>query len=128
MKLILSADDMNFTIHWYIDESDQVHEDCQRQIRCLMKMGKGEVSSSFNKMKCITQSSIKNELISLHDKQPDVVWTRYFVKCHGYEIDEYIIFQDNMSALSLEKNGRISSSKLTKHVKAKILPNQGFLQ
>ena len=32
---------------------------------------------------------------------------------------EYIVFQDNMSSLSLEKNGRISSSKRTKHIKAK---------
>jgi hypothetical protein len=28
MKLILSADEMNFTIHWYFDGSHQVHEDC----------------------------------------------------------------------------------------------------
>jgi hypothetical protein len=28
MKQILSADEMNFTIHWYIDGSHQVHEDC----------------------------------------------------------------------------------------------------
>ncbi len=44
---------------------------------------------------------------------------RYFVECQGYDIDECIIFQDNMSALSLEKNGRISSSKHNKHIKAK---------
>ena len=44
---------------------------------------------------------------------------RYFVECQGYTIDECIIFQDNMSALSLEKNGRMSSSKRTKHIKAK---------
>ncbi len=30
-----------------------------------------------------------------------------------------MIFQDNMSLLSLEKNGRVSSSKRTKHIKAK---------
>ncbi len=50
---------------------------------------------------------------------PDVIWTRYFVECQGYDIDECVIFQDNMSSLSLEKNGRISSSKRTKHIKAK---------
>ncbi len=44
---------------------------------------------------------------------------QYFMECQGYNIDEYIIFQDNMSALSLEKNGRVSSSKWTKHIKAK---------
>jgi hypothetical protein len=82
-------------------------------------MGKGAACSSSNKMKCNTRSSTETELISLHDKLPDVIWTRYFVECQGYEIDEYVIFQDNMSALSLEKNGRISSSKRTKHIKAK---------
>jgi hypothetical protein len=55
----------------------------------------------------------------LADKLADVIWMRYFIECQGYDIDEYIIFQDIMSALSLEKNGRISSSKRTKHIKAK---------
>jgi hypothetical protein len=43
---------------------------------------------------------------------------RYFVECQGYEIDECIIFQDNMNALFLEKNGRISTSEQKKHIKA----------
>jgi hypothetical protein len=44
---------------------------------------------------------------------------RYFIECQGYDIDKYNVFQDNMSALSLEKNGRILSYKQTKHIKAK---------
>jgi hypothetical protein len=44
---------------------------------------------------------------------------RYFIECQGYDIDECVIFQDNMSALSMEKNGRISASKRSKHIKAK---------
>ncbi len=110
---------MNLTIHWYIDGLHQVHEDCQGLIGCLMTMGKGAACSSFNKMKCNTWSSTETKLILLHNKLPDDVWTRYFVECQWYEIDKYIIFQDNMSALSLEKNGRILSSKRTKHIKAK---------
>jgi hypothetical protein len=119
MKLILGADEMKLNIHWYIDGSHQVHEDCRGQIGSLMTMGKGAAISSSNMMKCNTQSSTETELVSLHDKLPDVIWTRYFVECQGYDIDEYVIFQDNMSSLSLEKNGRISSSKRTKHIKAK---------
>ena len=46
LKLILSADSMNFSIHWYIDASHQVHEDCQGQIGSLMTLGKGTVTSS----------------------------------------------------------------------------------
>jgi hypothetical protein len=84
-----------------------------------MTMGKGAAISSSNIMKCNTRSSTETEIISVHDKLPDIIWMRYFVECQGYDIDEYIVFQDNMSSLSLEKNGRMSSSKRTKHIKAK---------
>jgi hypothetical protein len=43
-------------------------------------------------------------------------------------INENIIFQDNMSTLSLEKNGRTSSSKRTKHIKAKYFSIQHYHQ
>jgi hypothetical protein len=29
MKLILSADEMNFTVHWYVDGSHQIQKDCR---------------------------------------------------------------------------------------------------
>ncbi len=90
---------MKFTIHWYVDGSHQVHEDCRGQIGCLMTMGKGAGISSLNVMKCNTQSSTEMELISIHNKLPDIIWTRYFVEGQGYDIDEYMIFQDNMSSL-----------------------------
>jgi hypothetical protein len=119
LKLKLSADSMNFIIHWYIDGSHQVHEDCRGQVGSLVTFGKGAVSSSSNKMKCNTKSSTETEIISLGDRLSDVMWMRYFIECQGYNIDECIIFQDNMSALSMEKNGRVSASKRSKHIKAK---------
>ena len=70
-------------------------------------------------MKQNTKSSTETELISLGKKLTDIVWMQYFIECQGFDLDEYIVFQDNMSALSLEKNGRISSLKQTKHIKAK---------
>jgi len=120
MNLILGTDAINFTAHWYVDGLHQTHKDCRGQIVCLMMMGKGAAISSLNIMKCNTQSSTETELISVHDKLPDITWTRYFTKCQEYDIDEYIVFQDNMSSVSLEKNGRMSSSKRMKHsIKAK---------
>jgi hypothetical protein len=70
-------------------------------------------------MKCNTKSSTETELILLADKLADVIWMQYIIECQGYDIDKYVVFQDNMSALLLEKNGCISSSKQTKHIKAK---------
>ncbi len=84
--------------------------------------------SSSNKMKCNTQSSAETELMSLHTKLPDVIWTRYFVECQGYEIDEYVIFQDNMSALSYKKEWKDLVFQANKAYKGKTLSDQGLLQ
>jgi hypothetical protein len=110
---------MKYAMHWYVDRLHQVHEDCRGQTGSLMTFAKGAVASSSNKMKCNTKCSMETELISLADKLMDIIWMRYFVKCQGYNIDEYVVYQDNMSALLLEKNGRVLSSRRTKHIKVK---------
>ncbi len=100
-------------MHWYVDESHQIHEDCCGQSGSLVTFGQGAVASSSNKMKCNTKSSTETELIRFVNKLADIIWMRYFIECQGYNIDEYDDFQDYMSALLLENNGRVSSSKCT---------------
>jgi hypothetical protein len=111
MKLIPSTDKMKFIPHWYMDGLHQVHKDYSGQIGCLMTMGKGAAISLSNVMKCNSQHSTETELISILNKLPDIIWTRYFVECQESDINEYMIFQDYLSLLSLEKNGRVSLSK-----------------
>ncbi len=115
LKLTLCTDQTKYAVHWYIGRSRQIHEDCRGQTSSLAIFGKGAVSSSSNKMKCNTNST-ETELISFADILTDIIWMHYFVECQGYNINKYVIFQDNMSALSLEKNGRMSSSQRTKHI------------
>ena len=38
------------------------------------------------------------------------------MEAQGYKVKENIIMQDNVSAMKLEKNGRASSSRKTKHI------------
>jgi hypothetical protein len=38
------------------------------------------------------------------------------MEAQGYQVQDNILFQDNKSAILLEKNGKASSSKRTKHV------------
>jgi hypothetical protein len=38
------------------------------------------------------------------------------MEAQGYQVPDNILFQDNKSAIFLEKNGKASSSKCTKHV------------
>jgi len=61
----------------------------------------------------------RSSVFGLYDKIGDVLWTRQFLEAQGYKINTNIVYQDNMSTLSLAKNGYVSSSKWTKHIKAK---------
>jgi hypothetical protein len=45
-----------------------------------------------------------------------VIWTRHFLEAQGYEVRDNIVYQDNQSIISFEKNGRGSSSKRTRHI------------
>ena len=45
-----------------------------------------------------------------------MLWTKYFLESQGYDVDENIMYQDNLSAMLLEKNGKKSSTKRTKHI------------
>jgi hypothetical protein len=115
LKLTLCTDQTKYAVHWYVDGSHQIHEDCRGQTSSLATFGKGAMSSSSNKMRCNTNSTV-TELISFADILTYIIWMHYFVECQGYNVNKYVVFQDNMSALSLEKNGRMSSSQRTKHI------------
>jgi len=56
------------------------------------------------------------ELVGVDYAMPAILWTRYFLKAQGYGVKESIVYQDNKSAILLEKNGKASSSKRTKHL------------
>ena len=73
LKLILSADAINFAIHWYIDGSHQIHEDYRGQTGSFVTFGAGAVASSSTKQKCNTKSLTETDTIALHDKLSDMI-------------------------------------------------------
>ena len=54
--------------------------------------------------------------MATNDVMPQLLWTRYFLEAQGYGVKVNKLYQDNMSAILLEKNGKWSSSKKTKHI------------
>ena len=84
-------------------------------------MGRGFPIVSLKKQKLNTRISIETELVGADDFMPEICWTRYFLKAQGYRILDNVLFQDNKSAIILEKNGKASSSKSTKHIKIQYL-------
>jgi hypothetical protein len=53
--------------------------------------------------------------VAVDEMMAQILWTRLFMKAQGIEVLDNILYQDNKSAILLEKNGRKSSSKRTKH-------------
>ena len=104
------------TLKWYVDGLHQTHEDCKGHTGGLFILGRGAITSSSKKQKMNTKSSTEMELVAAYNKLGDILWTRYFIKAQGYTVDHNIVYQDNMSTLSLEKN--VSGSHRTKHIKA----------
>ncbi len=82
-----------------------------------MSLGAGAVYSTSKKQKLNTKSSTEAELVGVNDIMPQILWTRYFLEAQGYStVTNLVINQDNQSAMLLEKNGRRSSSKWTRHI------------
>ena len=76
----------------------------------------GAAYASSSKQKLNMRSSTEAELVAADDSMPSIVWTLYFLEEQGYGINEKILYQDNQSAMLLERNGRASSSKRTRHI------------
>jgi hypothetical protein len=95
------------------------HWDCKGHTGIMMSLGKGAVISKSSKQKINTKSSTETELVGTDDGLSPCLHSRYFIEAQGYTVDQNIIFQDNQATMRLEINGVRSSSKRTKHIKAK---------
>jgi hypothetical protein len=112
LYLTLEANDGRIDIKWWVDASFAVHPDMRSHTGGTMLLGKGLVYSLSWKQRINTKSSMEAELVGIDDSMPLVVWTRNFITAQGYDISDNVIFQDNQSAMLLEKNGKASSGRL----------------
>ena len=115
LPLILGADGTGI-LKWYVDGSYAVHPNMRGHTGGGLTMGRGYPISASTKQRMNTRSSTEAELVGVDDLMPSILWTRLFLKEQGYAVKENIVFQDNTSAILLEKNGKASSSKRTKHI------------
>jgi hypothetical protein len=81
-----------------------------------MTLGKGSMYSTSVKQKLMTRSLTEAKVVAVHDVMPQMLWTAYFLKGQGVHVPDSILYQDNMSAMLLEKNGRASASKRSRHM------------
>ena len=115
LTLRLQADEANL-LQWWVDAAYATHPDMKGHTGATFTMGHGSIYSNSLKQKLVARSSTEAELIGVHDILPQILWTRNFLMSQGYPVQKNIVYQDNMSAMLLENNGRKSSTKRTKHI------------
>jgi hypothetical protein len=103
-------------VKWWVDASFAVHADMKSHTGGAMSLGKGVIYGTSTRRKISIRSSTEAELVGVHEVLPQVLWTRYFLEAQGYGAADAIVYQDNQSSILLEKNGRESSSKRTRHL------------
>jgi hypothetical protein len=113
--LTLEASNMNI-VKWWVDASFAVHPDMRSHTGAMMSMGRGAIYASSTRQKINTRSSTEGELVGVNDTLPQIVWTRNFLEAQGYNMAPSDVYQDNQSAMLLEKNGKASSSRRTRHI------------
>jgi hypothetical protein len=115
LPLILSAAGTGI-LKWWVDGSFATHPSMRGHTGGGLSMGRGFPVVTSTKQKLNTRSSTESELVAVDDCMPAICWTRYFLEAQGYRVTENIVYQDNKSAILLERNGKASSSKRTKHI------------
>ena len=115
LVLTLESDDTGRVKCW-VDAEFAVHHDMKSHKCGMISMGRGALYSTSNKQKLNTKSSTKAELVGVYDLMPQILWMRYFLEAQSMKVSDNIVYQDNQSAMKLEKNGRVSSGKQTRHI------------
>ena len=109
IPLTLEADDAG-TIdpRWWVNASFATHSDMRSHTGGIMSLGKVAICASSKRQRINTKSSTEAELVGVNDVLPRILWTRYFLEAQGYPILRPTkVYQDNMSAIKLEKMGRL---------------------
>ena len=100
----------------YVDAAFEVHKDTRSHTGGFMTMVTGGDYAQSRKQNLKTKSSTEAEVFGVDDVLTQVILTRYFLKEQVYIIHDNVIYQDNQSAIRLEKNGGRLSRKRMRHI------------
>jgi hypothetical protein len=101
---------------WYVDAAFAVHPNMRGHAGVGLTMGHGFPIAVSTKQKLNTKSSTESKLVGVDNMMPIILWTCYFLLEQGYGVIENLLLQDNKSSILLERNGRATSGKCTRHI------------
>ena len=104
-----------------VDAAYGVHPDLKIHTGGCMSFGYGMVHCKSSKQKLNTKSSIKDEVVGVSDYLPNNIWICLFMGAQGYEIKQNILFQDNQSAINMEKKKKKLLTGNSRHIDIRYL-------
>ena len=124
---IIGADSQSLMRSW-ADASFAVHRDMKSHTGGTSSFGIGVVHSKCSKQKINTKSSTEAEIVAASDYISHTIWIANFMKDQGYPISKKFFYQDNKSAIQVEKNGRMSSSERSRHINIRFFSIKDVLE
>ena len=97
--------------NWHTDIAFAVHPGFCSHTGMNLSFGKGTIAGVSRKETMNMRSSTEAELVGADEAMSPMIWTALFMESQGYPILESILYQDKISAILLEKNGRKSARK-----------------
>ena len=114
-KRIIGARNLLDVFTW-IDASYAVHSNMRSHTGGAISMGYGVLHAKSSKQKINVKSSTEAELVGVSEYIPHNIWLIMFLKSQGYEMRNNTVYQDNKSAILMEKNGRNSCTGNSRHI------------
>ena len=114
-KRIIGANGLNDLLTW-VDAAYAVHPNMRSHTGGCMSFGLGTLHARSTKQKLNTKSSTEAEIVGMSDYLPFNIWLRMFLEEQGYFLTNNIVYQDNQSAIRMERNGRNSCTGNSRHV------------
>ena len=96
------------SLHTYIDASYAIHDNKRNHNVGLITTGIGIVHGKSSRENLNVKSSTEAEIVGMSDYLPNTLWTYNFIRAQEYEIRDNVLYQDNMSAIKMGENGRLS--------------------
>jgi hypothetical protein len=118
-RLTLRSDGTG-VLKWHGDAAFAVHGDYRSHTGGTFTMGQGAITTISRKQGLNTRSSTEAEIVAADDLVAPMVWTRSFMEAQQYKVVENVLYQDNQSAIKLEKNGRKSVGKRSRHLNIRL--------
>jgi len=113
-------------VHMFADSSFGVHPDAKSHTGIFLSLGLGPILCKSVKQRIVTKSSTEAELVALSDATSLAMFQMLFMQSLGFDLKPVLMHQDNMSTISMAKNG-YSTSDRTKHIKIRYFFIKQFL-